>query len=147
MRPPVFVPEGANAARVLERFRGHIAQMGVVIGEHGGIDGVITINDVVTAIVGEIDEPDAVQRDDGSWLVDGLMPFEEFTDLLDIRQELEAGARFSTVAGFVIDRMGTIPDVTDSVTWGSYRFEVVDMDGQRVDKILIQRRDDDEPVS
>ncbi len=137
-----FIPETAAAGDVLEVLRGHESQLALVIGEYGNVEGVITINDILEAIVGALDdEPEAVQRADGSWLVDGLISVEEFKDLVDLKDELpgEDEKLFQTLAGFIMTHQGKVPVVADTFEWQSFRFEVVDMDGRRVDKVLVQR--------
>jgi putative hemolysin len=115
--------------------------MGIVLDEYGTVVGVLTLNDILQAVVGDLpngDEPGdlpAKRRDDGSWLLDGMLAIDEFKDLLDVGELPEGDYR--TVAGLVLVRLGRIPAVADSFEWGSLRFEVVDMDGNRVDKVLV----------
>jgi putative hemolysin len=144
LRPPVFVPENLLAFDVLERFRETRSQIAFSIDEYGGIQGLVTLHDILEAIVGDIpepdedDDPDAVQREDGSWLIDGLLPIEEFKDLFNLKElPGESGNYFQTVGGFVMSQMGRIPLSGDSFQWEDLRIEVVDMDGHRVDKIMI----------
>ena len=142
-RPPLFVPETTTVSRLVELFRHSAAHSAMVIDEHGGIQGLVTEHDILETIVGELpsaqdlSEPQAVQREDGSWLLDGLMTLDEVRDVLDIGAVPgeERGA-FETLGGFVMDQLGAVPTTGAHFSWGKYRFEVVDMDERRVDKIL-----------
>jgi putative hemolysin len=125
----------------LKQTRSHIA---LVIDEYGGVEGLVTLSDILTAIVGdipdadELDEPEAVQRDDGSWLVDGMFQIDDLRDLFSIGDLPEVGeGYYQTVGGLIMAVLGRVPSTGDSFVWAGYRFEVVDMDGRRVDKVLI----------
>jgi putative hemolysin len=144
MRAPLFVPEGSRAAILLTTFRKQQQHMAVVIGEHGTVEGVVTLEDVLEEIVGEIaDEYDEaeqeliVRREDGSLLIEGLAPIDRVMRTLHL-SELPADERyrFETMAGLVLSLLGHIPRTGESVTWESWRFEVIDMDGLRIDKVL-----------
>lgn len=147
--PPLYVPENSRASALLATFRKSRRHIAVVVGEHGGIEGVVTLEDVLEEIVGEIEDefdeasrPPVVRREDGSLLVDGVLPIDEVKDLLDVDELPEEETyRFDTLAGFVISLMGQIPKPGDSILWEDWRFEVMDMDGLRVDKVLISRPD------
>ena len=146
LQSPVFVPETLTGMELLEHFRGSSTQMVFVVDEYGEVQGVITLRDVLEAITGEFagGEPEdawAVQREDGSWLVDGLIPVPELKDRLELRDDLpdEDRGRYNTLAGFVMLLLGRLPRTTDVVEWGGWRFEVVDLDGKRVDKVLVSR--------
>ncbi|MEO1069929.1 MAG: transporter associated domain-containing protein, partial [Cyanobacteria bacterium J06638_6] len=116
----------------------------MVLDEYGGVEGLVTLNDVVEAIIGALpsledtDEPMVVQREDGSWLLDGLLPIDDLKVLLN-RRQLVADDSYQTLAGFIIHQMGRIPTAGDFVEWEGLRFEVVDMDGRRVDKVLLNQ--------
>lgn len=116
-----------------------------VVDEYGEVQGVITLRDVLEAITGEFTTPAAedawaVQRADGSWLVDGLIPTHELKDRLEIRElPDEDRGRYNTLAGMVMLLLGRLPRTTDTVDWEGWRFEVVDLDGKRVDKVLASR--------
>jgi putative hemolysin len=146
---PVYVPENSRASALLATFRKSRRHMALVVGELGGIEGVVTLEDVLEEIVGEIDDefddasrPPVVRREDGTLLADGILPIDEVKDLLDVDGlPDEETYRFDTLAGFVISLMGHIPKTGDTVGWGGWRFEVIDMDGLRVDKVLISRHD------
>lgn len=137
-RRPMFIPESLPAARALDRLRGKDDPMAIVIGEHGGTEGILTINDLVEAVMGDIDEPDVIRREDGSLLIDGLMPIEEFKAILDIKELPQEEDRvYQTLAGFIVTMLGDIPSVAEHFTWGGYSFEVLDMDGKRIDKVMV----------
>ncbi len=142
MMPAVFVPETLSGMELLEHFRALSSQMVFVVDEYGVVQGVITLRDVLEAITGEFttDEPEdawAVQREDGSWLVDGLIPVPELKDRLELKAlPDEDRGRYNTLAGMVMMLLGRLPQTTDRVEWDGWRFEVVDMDGKRIDKVL-----------
>lgn len=141
---PLFVPESMKAFQLLELFktkpRMHFA---LIIDEYGDIQGLVTLNDILEAIVGDIpsvgeeSEPGSFQREDGSWLMDALMPIDEVMAILDRRLPEEDQGDYHTLAGFVLQNLGRIPSLGDVFHWKDYRFEIVDMDGTRVDKVLI----------
>lgn len=146
MKPPVFVPETLSGMELLENFRQTSAEMVFVVDEYGAVQGVITERDLLEAITGEFvgadpgEEAWATQRDDGSWLMDGLIPIPELKDRLDIKDVPEEDrGRYNTLAGMVMLLLGRLPLTGDSVEWDGWRFEVVDLDGKRVDKLLVQR--------
>ena len=142
-RQPLYLPETMLALRALERFKQTGIQAALLVDEFGGIDGLVTIIDMMEAIVGdipslsEIGDPPVVARADGSWLVDGQLDADALQALLGAA-ELPDRADYQTLGGFVVTRLGRLPGTGDVVQWHGYRFEVVDMDGKRVDKVLIQ---------
>lgn len=143
---PLYVPESLPALKLLEHFKQAGTHIAFVIDEYGGLQGMVTLNDVLGAIVGDVtwsdgdEEPQIVRREDGSWLLDGMLAAPDFRDLLRLRElPGEDEGAFQTVGGFVTARLGRIPRAGDSVTWQNTRFEVVDMDGLRVDKVLVTR--------
>lgn len=147
LRQPVFVPESTRGLKVLEMFKQTVTHMAIVVDEYGVIQGLVTLNDVLIEIVGDVpavdgqDDPQIIQRDDGSWLLDGMLPVDEFMELFDI-EELRSQDRgsYQTLGGFVITHLGRIPNAADHFEWHGMRFEVMDMDGNRVDKILVVPR-------
>lgn len=146
MRPAMFVPEGMGALDLLEKFKQERNQMAMVIDEYGSIQGIVTMNDVAEAVVGDVplpdqpDEAEIVQREDGSWLVDGKLPTHEFKEKLDIRTlPEEEDGYYQTLGGFVMAMLGRIPKAGDAFDWDGWRVEVMDMDGRRVDKVLVAR--------
>jgi putative hemolysin len=145
LQPPVFVPETLSGMELLDHFRSHVAQLVFVVDEYGAVQGVITLRDVLEAITGEFgpesgDDAWAVRREDGSWLMDGLIPVPEIKDRLEIKDLPEEDrGRYNTLAGMIMLLLGRLPRTTDTVEWGDWRFEVVDLDGKRVDKVLVSR--------
>jgi putative hemolysin len=144
LRPPVFVPESAPALDVLELFKQGGQPLALVIDEYGGLEGLLTVNDVLEGIVGDLPdegdvlEPEAVRRRDGSWLLDGMLPVDKFRDLFDLdRLPLEEELHFETLGGFVMAFLGRIPTTSDHFQWRQWCFEIMDMDGHRVDKVLV----------
>lgn len=145
-RQPVFVPESTTALELLELFKQASSHVAFVVDEFGGISGVVTMNDVLEAIVGDLPvggivDRSIVIRDDGSMLLDGQLSVADFTELLKIKKipDDERDA-YQTLAGFVLARFERVPHEGESFVWEDYRFEVVDMDARKVDKILVARR-------
>ncbi|MEI7465135.1 MAG: hemolysin family protein [Burkholderiales bacterium] len=141
LQPAVFVPETLSGMELLDQFRASSAQLVFVVDEYGEVQGMITVRDVLEAITGEFTTPSddawAVRRDDGSWLFDGLIPVPELKDRLDLKDLPEEGrGRYNTLAGMIMLLLGRLPHTTDSVEWEGWRFEVVDLDGKRIDKVL-----------
>jgi putative hemolysin len=146
LRPALFVPETTPALTLVERFKETHSKMAVVIDEYGGVEGLVTVDDVLAALVGDIPEPDeeehpeAYQREDGSWLVDGMFAIDEFQELFEVRSLPPATeGYYQTLGGFVMASLGHVPQPGDHFEWGGMRIEVVDMDGRRVDKVLVKR--------
>lgn len=141
LKVPLFIYEGMPGLKVLEMFKASATQMGIVLNEYGSVEGVLTLNDILEAVVGDLPTEEeagdqgATRRPDGSWLIDGMLSIEEFKDVLDV-DGLPNGD-YHTVAGSVLAHLGRIPQVADAFEWGGLRFEVVDMDGNRVDKVLV----------
>jgi putative hemolysin len=141
--PAVFVPETQTGMELLEHFRSSGAELVFVVDEYGEVQGVITVRDVLEAITGEFSAPAdgdawAVRRADGTWLLDGLIPVPELKDRLDLKDLPEEDrGRYNTLAGMIMLLLGRLPRVTDQVDWEGWRFEVVDMDGKRIDKVLV----------
>ena len=138
----VFVPETLSGMELLDNFRASSAQLVFVVDEYGEVQGMITVRDVLEAITGEFTTPSnedswGVQRADGSWLFDGLIPVPELKDRLGLKELPEEDrGRYNTLAGMIMLLLGRIPSTTDAVEWDGWRFEVVDLDGKRVDKVL-----------
>ncbi|MCC5634903.1 hemolysin family protein [Nostoc sp. CHAB 5844] len=144
LRQPVFVPESTRGLKVLELFKQTITHMAIVVDEYGVIQGLVTLNDIMSEIVGDVpagpgeDEPQAVQREDGSWLLDGMLPVDEFFELFEMEEwESDERGSYQTLGGFVITHLGRIPAAADHFEWEGMRIEVMDMDGNRVDKVLV----------
>lgn len=144
MRPPLFLPETMSALRALERFKQTGIQEALLVDEFGGIEGLVTLIDMMEAIVGdiptaeEIAEPPVVKREDGSWLVDGSIDIDDLKELLEVG-ELPDEGDYQTLGGFIVLLIGRLPRAGDRVDWQDYRFEVVDMDGYRIDKVLLSK--------
>jgi putative hemolysin len=138
--PALFVPESTPAVKLLGQFRKTGEQLAVVVDEHGGTQGIVTLTDLAEAVLGALPErqhvsqPEVPPRDDGSWLIDGRTPMDEVEDVLGIKDE-DAG--YDTLGGFVLSRLGHIPQVGEAFEHDGCRFEVVDMDGLRVDRVLV----------
>lgn len=143
LQMPPFVPEGMNALEVVERLRQVKSPLALVVDEYGTIAGMVTLTDVLEAIVGDIPglddegEAEATQREDGSWLLDGMMSVDELQLLLDLDELPEEDMNYDTVGGLFMAQLGRIPVVGDKFQWHNLHFEVMDMDGHRVDKVLI----------
>lgn len=144
LQPPLFLAESTRALSVLEQFKRSGIHIALVTDEFGGVEGLVTLNDLMEGIVGDLPsvddeaEPLVVTREDGSLLVDAGLDLDAFTELIDrdifgIEQE----GRYHTLAGFMMHVLERIPRETDSFEWQGYRFEVIDMDGKRVDKVLV----------
>ena len=145
--PPLFVPETFSASQLLEQFKKTGKHIAVVKDEFGGVQGLVTLIDVLEAIVGDLPspgdraQPEAKQREDGSWLLDATLPTGELKTLLGLEVLLphEGHADYHTVGGLMVTQLGRIPTAGDYFDWSGWRFEVVDMDKRRVDKVLIAR--------
>jgi putative hemolysin len=146
VQKPIFVPENTQASRVLELVRESGLHEALVIDEYGGLLGMVTLFDVLEAIVGElpaqdeVSEPEIIRREDGSFLLDGLLPIDELKDLFDL-DELpdENKVGYQTLAGFILSQLEAIPSTGQHFIFNNLRFEVVDMDGHRVDKVLVSQ--------
>jgi putative hemolysin len=142
LRPPSFVPEGAPATDALEAFKRSGLPIALVIDERGHIEGLITLTDVLEALVGEVPDEDEsaeeiVRREDGSWLIDGLLAADDLKEHLGLSElPREEEADYQTVGGMVMEALGSVPEEGDRFEWQGYSFEVVDMDDRRVDKVL-----------
>ena len=138
LKPAFFVPETMFASRALEVLKEKGTDMLLVIDEFGALQGLLTINDILEEIVGEmeIEEPQATQRQDGSWLLDGMLEVDEFKEIFDL-PVLPHEDEYETLSGFVMVSLGRVPQPTDRFEWHGLNFEVMDMDGRRVDKVLV----------
>lgn len=140
---PLHVAESASALSVLELFKQTGNHIALVTDEYGGVEGLVTINDLLEAIVGNLpsqdqrDDPQITKREDGSWLVDGMLSIDEVKELLDVEEMPEEEDNYHTVGGFMMTTLRRIPMSGEHFDWGGFQFEVVDMDGTRVDKVLI----------
>lgn len=138
--PLLYVPENTSILILLNQFKKEKVHVAAVIDEYGMTKGLVTLTDVIEAVAGDLPElgedmtPEITQRNDGSWLIDGMLP----TDELESVTGISVGKSMKILAGFVMEQLGHIPAAGESFIYGSYRFEVVDMDGNRIDKVLIQ---------
>ena len=145
LQPPLYITESARALNVIEQFRQTGVHIALVTDEYGGIEGLVTLTDLMEAIVGDLpsaedlDQPQIIRREDGSWLLDGALDISEFKELLQ-RTSLpdEARGNFHTLGGFVLHVLGRVPRAGDHFSWEELRFEVMDMDGKRIDKVLVE---------
>jgi len=145
IRPANYIPKSLSPVQLLEEFKRSKIALGLVVDEYGEVAGLATLKDVMEAIVGDIpseeaddDEPEAIQREDGTWLLDGTLTIEKFKQLFDVETlPDEATGNFHTIGGFVMLQLGHVPRATDHFEWDKLYFEVVDMDKNRVDKILV----------
>lgn len=146
LRPPVYVPESLTAMRLLEHFQESGVQLVFVVDEYGSVIGLITLQDVLVALVGEFKPHDpediwAIQREDGSWLLDGMIPIPELKDRLGLKTlPEEEKSQYNTLGGLIMCLAGAIPRIGEKMVWEGWEFEVVDLDGNRVDKVLATRR-------
>lgn len=152
MEKPYFVPETMPLLRLLEQLKATGQPLAMVLDEFGGIDGMVTLSDFTKAILlgvhpqSETEEPWIVLREDGSWLVAGAIPVEDFKEAFDLRElPGESDHAFETLGGFIMNQLGRVPEVADSFVWGGLRFEVVDLDGRRVDMVLVSRIEESPP--
>jgi putative hemolysin len=138
LKPAFFVPETMFASRALEVLKEKGTDMLLVIDEFGALQGLLTINDILEEIVGEmeIEEPQATQRQDGSWLLDGMLEVDEFKEIFHL-PVLPHEDEYETLSGFVMVSLGRVPQPADRFEWHGLNFEVMDMDGRRVDKVLV----------
>lgn len=144
LKQPVYMNESTYAYKVLELFKQKRMHYGIVVDEYGTTVGFVTMDDVLDALVGDMSEEDQdeyeiVQRDENSWLVDGQYPVIEFIKNFDISIPDESQGKFTTVAGLIIFNTGVMPNVGDRYIFGPYELEVIDKDGQRIDKIMVTR--------
>jgi putative hemolysin len=138
LKPAYFIPETMFASRALEIFKEKGTELLLVVDEFGGLQGLLTINDIIEEIVGEIEleEPQATQRQDGSWLLDGMLEIDEFKEIFHL-QDLPHEDEYETLSGFMMVSLGRVPQPADHFEWHDLRFEIIDMDGRRVDKVLV----------
>lgn len=150
MREPLYVPENNHAYQLLEKFQKERIHFGIIVDEYGNVQGIVTMNDILDALVGDISETnefefDITKREDGSFLIDAALPFDDFLNEFEIdlpnRKEYSG---FDTMGGFSLEILKEIPDTGDTFEWGDYLFEIIDMDKNRIDKILVTKKEDKE---
>ncbi|MDR3087420.1 MAG: hemolysin family protein [Azoarcus sp.] len=145
LQSPVYVPESLTGMELLEQFRASSSHMVFVIDEYGEVQGLVALQDVMEAVTGEFrtdhqEDAWAVQREDGTWLLDGLIPLPELKDLLELKEVPEEDkGRYHTLSGMIMWLLGRLPCTGDIITWEAWRLEVVDLDGKRIDKVLASR--------
>ena len=142
LHPPLFLPNTVMVLRALEVFKTSGEPMALVVDEYGDLEGLVTLTDILEALVGDIPEagevdPRIVHRDDGTWLVDGMLGLDELKRALGVAQLLGEDPEFHTLGGYLMARLNRVPMVADRITAGDWRFEVVEMDGRRVDRVLV----------
>jgi len=145
IEPLLYVPESVSAIDLLEQLKMHRAELAMIVDEYGDIQGMVTLTDVMGALVGEVptgeDHPpsDGVRRDDGSWLMDGGMILDRFRYLTGVEFDFpdEDASAYHTLAGFMLYQLGYIPKAGESLEHDGWRFEIVDMDGNRIDRLLV----------
>lgn len=145
VQPADFIYENMNVYKALEQMKGDRVSMAFICDEFGTFQGVITLKDILEGLVGTINEeesdPDIVPREDGeSWLVDGQSKFYEFLTYFEREDLYPHTQKFNTVAGFLIEQMKKVPSAGESMEWGDFRFEIIDMDGARIDKVLVSKK-------
>jgi putative hemolysin len=144
LRPVLVLPDSTPVLRALEALRQARASMALVVDEYGEVEGVVTVEDVLEAVVGDMperrlgEEPAIVEREDGSLLMDGMLAIDEVKLALGFDNLPEEGS-YHTLAGFLLAQLGRVPQEGETVAYGGWRFEVVDMDGRRIDKVLVRR--------
>jgi len=140
---PMFVPENNSAYQVLEKFKETKMHCCFIVDEYGSLLGMITLNDILDAIIGDLPQPDITDyeikdRGDGSYLVDGQIPFYDFLTHFDKAEWMNEGSHeFDTLAGFILHQLERIPETGETLKWKDFKFEIVDMDAQRIDKVLV----------
>lgn len=143
MRPALFVPENNTAFQVMEKFRESKLHSCFIVDEYGSILGMITLNDILEAIIGDLPQPDMEdyeisEREDGSFLVDAQIPFYDFLSRFDKAEWMNEGEQeFDTLAGFILHQLERIPKTGDTLEWKGFSIEIIDMDGHRIDKVLV----------
>jgi putative hemolysin len=142
---PLFIPESTRGLKVLEQFKKFGTHIAMVVDEYGVIQGLVTMHDLFEEIFGDItdfnedpEEPQIIQRDDGSWLLDGMLSIEELLEQFDIPEHAIDRGNYHTLGGFAIMQLGKIPISGEHFEWRNLRFEIIDMDGKRVDKVLVE---------
>lgn len=142
MRAPLIIPDTTTVLRLLDQFKREKQQIAIVVDEYGSVEGLVSIADIMESVTGDMPErgqeviAKPVKRKDGSWALDGMMPVDEVEALLGLKN-MRGEGDFETIAGFMLYRLGRVPKEGDSFVWEDARFEVVDMDGRRVDKVIV----------
>lgn len=146
LHAPIFFPENGAIMQLLEIFKKNKLHLALIVDEYGDLQGLVTLNDVLGALVGEVEgnslpeDSSAIMRHDGSWLMDGNLPLDEVCNLLQTETLFDSNQPYHTLAGYLLHLFGHIPKSSDCVESELYRFEIIDMDGTRIDKVLIQTK-------
>ena len=147
IRPAEFVPENQSVYNALEQFKQARVQYGIVTDEFGGIQGIVTLKDIMEGLVGQVpdvgEDAEVVQRSDGTWLVDGQYRFYDFLEYFDM-EDLYAEHDYNTLSGLILEILERVPKTGEKLTWLNFEFEIVDMDGARIDKVLVKKLPDNE---
>ena len=153
VKEPIVVSEHLETLELLKEFKENqeYVHMSLVVDEFGSVEGLITLNDLLEGIVGDIPgideeaEPQAIQRKDGTWLIDGRYPIDRFKELFNIKDQLpdEEEDNFTTLAGFILSLSGKIPDEEDKYECGRFTFEIIDIDGHQIDKVLVSVQEEE----
>jgi putative hemolysin len=147
---PLYIPESMNALKILERFRKERNYFAVVVDEYGSTQGIITLHDLTENIFGTLpdlddtEDPNIVTREDGSLLVDGMIPIDELRETLNLKEFDFEDADYSTLAGFILYKLSEIPKIGDILETEGHRFEIVDMDKSKIDRVLVSKIDVEE---
>ena len=144
IRPAQYLPENQSVYNALEQFKEARVKYGIVTDEFGGIQGIVTLKDIMEGLIGQVpevgEEAEIVQRADGSWLVDGQYNFYDFLEYLDM-EDLYAEHDYNTLSGLILEILERVPKTGETLTWLTFEFEIVDMDGARIDKVLVKKID------
>jgi putative hemolysin len=147
-KKPVYLPETVSIVRALETMAASDSRMAFIIDEYGGIEGLVTRNGLISELLSDLtgdgaaDEGDLFERGDGSWLVGGQIRVDEIAELFDISIDEESKGDYYTLAGYLLSINGSIPKTGDILRSGGWKYEIVDMDGHRIDKVLVSRADE-----
>ena len=146
IRPALFVPENQSVYNALEQFKKAMVKSAMVTDEFGGIQGIVTLKDIMEGLIGQVpevgEEQEIIQREDGSWLVDGQFSFYEFLEYFDM-EDLYNEHDYNTLSGLILEILERVPRTGEKLRWLSFKFEIVDMDGARIDKVLVTREMED----
>jgi putative hemolysin len=143
MKQGLYVPENNSVYHVLEKFKQYKTNSCFIVDEYGSLEGMMTLNNILEAIVGDIgpsdeDDYEIVEREDGTFLIDAQLPFYDFLSRFERTEFMNEGEHdFNTLAGFILHQLKTIPQTGDTLHWKGFDFEIIEMDGNRIDKVLL----------
>lgn len=142
IRPAQYMPENQSVYKALEQFKQARVKYGLVTDEFGGIQGIVTLKDIMEGLIGQVpemgEEQEITPRADGTWLVDGQFSFYDFLEYFDL-EDLYAEHDYNTLSGLILEILERVPKTGDKLTWLNFEFEIVDMDGARIDKVLVKK--------